>query len=52
MKLGARIVKTGVAIVLALFIAELLATSESSICRNRSHFCDSTFHLSIIFNDY
>ena len=45
MKLGARIFKTGIAIVFALFLAEILQLPHPCICRNRSHFRHSTFYL-------
>ena len=51
MKLGARIVKTGVAIVFALFIAELLNLPTYGVRRNCSDFRDSAFYLSLLFKN-
>ena len=45
MILGARIFKTGIAIVFALFLAEAFTIAASIICRNRGHFRHSTFYL-------
>ena len=48
MKLGARILKTGIAIILALYLAELLNSTRTCPFWYCCNICDSTYHLSIL----
>ena len=47
MKLGARIFKTGIAIVLSLYLAQLLHSPSPVLAGDCCHLCDSADDLSV-----